>query len=125
MLRGIFHLVSRFSCNIADNSVNLHYFTVLLFAITIIACFVELSQFYFDFSLLVRLREKSEVPTSDIYNKNVLTSPLTPKNSKNSANTVYLLLYTIYYILLYLLLYTIYYYTYYYILYTIYYYTYC
>ena len=92
MLRGIFHLVSRFSCNIADNSVNLHYFTVLLFAITIIAYFVELSQFYFDFSLLVRLREKSEVPTSDICNKNVLTSPLTPKNSKNSANTVYLLL---------------------------------
>ena len=46
MLRGIFHLVSRFSCNIADNSVNLHYFTVLLFAITIIAYFVELSQFY-------------------------------------------------------------------------------
>ena len=88
MLRGIFHLVSRFSCNIADNSVNLHYFTVLLFAITIIAYFVELSQFYFDFSLLVRLREKSEVPTSDICNKNVLTSPLTPKNSKNSANTV-------------------------------------
>ena len=89
MLCGIFHLVSRFSCNIADNSVNLHYFTVLLFAITIIAYFVELSQFYFDFSLLVRLREKSEVPTSDICNKNVLTSPLTPKNSKNSANTVY------------------------------------